>query len=189
MTLNSKPVLKVLLSTTASFLVVGMAAAAIVNLLPSSDGYLTQWTPSSGTIHYSLVDESGCNGTADYNYNNTVGAIDSYGINLSSVPNGATITSLQITPCASQNKKGGNRNSIMNVFYRYNGVNSAAAGNYALGGTTPVLLGATNFLGLSLPKDALTSLQVGAVLSSGSMGARLSKIMVAVNYTFTTSTP
>ena len=42
------------------------------SLLPSSDGAYLQWTPKTGTTHYTMVDESSCNGTTDYNSTNTV---------------------------------------------------------------------------------------------------------------------
>ena len=153
------------------------------SLLPSSDGAYLQWTPSTGTTHYTLVDESTCNGTTDYNSTNTVGNRDSYGISLASVPNGSTITAIEITPCASRNKSTGGGSATMDVFYRYNGVDSADAGNYALAGTTPTQLAATTFSGLSLVKGSSSALQIGAVLSAGTKGARLSRIAVVVTYT------
>ena len=158
-------------------------ADSTAGLLPLSDGAYLQWTPSIGTTHYTTVDESTCNGTADYNFTNTVGNRDSYGVNLASVPNGSTITTLEITPCASRNKTTGGGSATMNVFYRYNGADSADAGNYALTGTTPTQLATTTFSGLSLVKGSASTLQIGAVLSAGTRGARLSRIAVVVTYT------
>lgn len=152
------------------------------SLLPSSDGSYSQWTPKSGSTHYTMVDESSCNGTTDYNYTATVGSRDSYGVSLGSVPNGSTITAIEITPCASRNSSGGG-SATMNVYYRYSGVDSSDAGNYALSGTTPVNLTSTVFSGLSLAKDSGSTLQAGAVLSAGTKGARLSRIAVKVTYT------
>lgn len=157
-------------------------ADATGNLLPSSDGAYLQWTSSTGTTHYTLTDESACNGTIDYNSTNTVGNRDAYGVNLASVPNGSTITAMGIIPCASRNKTGAGF-ATMNVFYRYNGVDSADAGNYALTGTTPTQLAATTFSGLSLIKGPASTLQIGAVLSAGTKGARLSRIAVVITYT------
>ncbi len=151
------------------------------SLLPSSDGAYLQWTPNTGTTHYTMVDESSCNGATDYNSTNTVGNRDSYGVSLASVPNGSTITAIEITPCASRNKNGGH-SATMNVFYRYSGVDSSDAGNYSLTGTTPTQLAATTFSGLSLVKGPASTLQIGAVLSAGTKGARLSRIAVVVTY-------
>jgi hypothetical protein len=47
-------------------------------LLPTSDGTYSQFTPSTGTSHFALVDESTPN-TTDYNDGVTVGHRDSYG--------------------------------------------------------------------------------------------------------------
>jgi len=129
-----------------------------------------------------MVDELSCNGTTDYNYTNTVGNRDSYGVNLASVPDGSTVTAIEITPCASRNQNG-NGSATMNVFYRWNGTDSADAGTYALTGTTPTQLAATTFGGLSLVKGSASTLQIGAVLSAGTKGARLSRIAVVATYT------
>lgn len=152
------------------------------SLPPSSDGAYLQWTPKTGTTRYTMVDESTCNGTTDYNFTNKVGNRDSYGVSITSIPNGSTITAIEIIPCASRNKTGGG-SATMNVFYRFSGVDSANAGNYALTGTTPTQLTATKFSGLSLAKLAYSNLEIGAVLSSGTKGARLGRIAVVVTYT------
>lgn len=177
---------KILVASTLAGIVAGggyalFALASTASLLPTSDGAYLQWSPSTGSTHYTLVDESSCNGTTDYNYTNTVGNRDSYGLNLAGIPDGSTITQIDITPCASKNKSGGS-SSVMNVFYRWNGANSADAGNYSLSGTTPVGLAATSFTGLSLVKSTSSSLQIGAMLSSGTKGARLSRIAATVTY-------
>jgi hypothetical protein len=49
----------------------------IDTLFPNADGNYSQFTPSTGTVHYSLVDESTPN-TTDYNYSSTSGDRDSY---------------------------------------------------------------------------------------------------------------
>lgn len=171
----------VISSIIAFFLAQLVLADSTNSTLPSSDGAYLQWTPSTGTTHYTLVDESTCNGTTDYNSTSTVGNRDSYGVSLASVPNGSTITAIEVTPCASRNQNG-NGSATMNVFYRYNGVGSADAGSYALTGTTPTQLAATAFSGLSLIKGSLSTLQIGAVLSAGTKGARLSRIATVVTY-------
>jgi hypothetical protein len=70
----------------------------------------------------------------------------------------------------------------MNVFYRFSGVNSSDAGFYVLSGTTPVQLATTPFTSLSLAKGSGSTLEIGAVLSSGNKGARLSRIATTVTY-------
>ncbi len=157
-------------------------AATTATLLPVSDGNYAQWTPKAGVTHYTQVDETTCNGTTDYVSETTVGERDSYGISLSSIPDGSTITNIQITPCASRNSNGGG-SSTMNVFYRYNGSNSADAGAYAVTGTTPVALSATNFASLAFVKGSTSTLEIGSVYSAGTKGVRLSRMATVVTYT------
>ncbi len=151
------------------------------SILPTGEGYSLQWTTSTGTTHYLLVDESTCNGLTDYVQTTTVGQRDAYTVSLSSVPDGSTITNIALTPCASRVNAGG-ANPVMKLFYRYDGVNSADGGSYSLTGTTPAGLGTTNFA-LSKVKSSTTTLQVGAVLSSGTKGARLSQLATVITYT------
>jgi hypothetical protein len=152
-------------------------------ILPTSGGTYTSWTPNAGVTHYTQVDESTCNGNTDYVSETTVGERDSFGISLAGVPNGATITNIQLTPCASRNSGGGGGSATLNVFYRFNGVNSADQGGYALTGTTPGALSATNFSSLALVKSATSTLEVGAVYSAGTKGARLSRLATVITYT------
>lgn len=51
----------------------------IDTIFPTSDGNYTQFTPSTGTDHYALVDEATPN-TSDYNSDATAGHRDSYGM-------------------------------------------------------------------------------------------------------------
>lgn len=162
--------------------VVGIASASTTGtLLPVSDGAYTQWTPSSGSAHSVLVDESSCNGNTDYVSTTTTGNRDSYGVDVSSIPDGSVITAIEITPCASKKNNGGT-NSTMNVFYRYNGVDSSDSGSYSLSGTVPANLSATTFSSLNLAKASSTTLQIGAVHTAGSKGLKLSRIAVVVTY-------
>ncbi len=158
-------------------------AGSTNNLLPNADGAYTQWTPNSGTTHYTRVDETNCNGTTDYNRETTVGERDSYAVSMSSIPNGSTINQIDIVPCASRNTTGGG-SSQLDVFYRFSGVDSADAGAYALPtGTTPQQLATTTFSGLDLDKGAASTLQLGAVYTSGTKGIRLSRMAAIVTYT------
>lgn len=156
-------------------------AATTGTLLPAGDGNYKQWTPSTGSTHYTLVDEASCNGNTDYVSTTTVNNRDSYTFNLSSVPNNSTITQISITPCVSKNSSGGS-NSSFKVFYRLNGVNSADSAIYSLSGTTPADQIASNFT-LSQTKIGTTTLEIGGVLTGGTKGARLSRIAAVITYT------
>lgn len=170
----------------AALLIAGAAYASVVSgILPTSNGSYAAWSTSpAGSTRYQMVDESSCNGTTDYNFTTTTGNRDSYGISLAGVPNGAVVTDIAITPCASKNSGGGS-NSTLNVFYRWNGTDSADAGSYSLTGTTPVGLSATTFSGLTFDKRSWNTAQIGAVYSTGTKGARLSRIAADITYTIT----
>ena len=128
-----------------------------------------------------MVDEASCNGNTDFNRETTVGQRDSYDLDISSVPNGATITQIDITPCASKNTSGGT-NTTFNVFYRLDGVDSADAGAYALTTTTPAGLSTTSYSGLSASKSGSTTLEVGGVFTAGNRGVKLSQVATVITY-------
>lgn len=162
-------------------------ASTTGTILPTGAGNYSAWTPSTGTTHYTLVDETTCNGTTDYVSTTVAGNRDSYSVSLASVPNGSIITGVSLTPCASKDATSGT--ASMSVFYRLNGANSADSGAYTLSGKTPVDLSATNYTGLSVTKNASTTLESGAVYVSGTTGARLSRLATVVTYITIPSTP
>lgn len=158
-------------------------ASQTATLLPISNGNYVQWTPKSGSNHAAMVDETTCNGITDYNEEATLTQRDSYNISLTSVPDGATITQIDITPCASR-RSTGTGSTTLDVFYRLNSVNSVDAGAYALPtGTTPSVLSTTSFTGLSTVKSSSTAFEIGGVYSAGNRGVRLSQITTQITYT------
>jgi hypothetical protein len=158
------------------------SAATTATLLPIGEGTNLSWTPKSGATHYTMVDDSTCNGTTDYVSETSLGERDSFSVSLSSIPDGSTITTIALTPCASRNSSGGG-SATLNVFYRFNGTASADAGAYSLTGTTPANLATTNFSALSLAKNTGSNLEVGSVYSAGTKGARLSRLATVITYT------
>jgi hypothetical protein len=150
------------------------------SILPTGEGTYLTWTPSTGSTHYTLVDETTCNGTTDYVSTKVVNNRDSYTVDVSSVPDGAVITAVSLTPCASKAASGGT--DKMKVFYRLNGTNSADSAEYTLSGTTPTNLVTRVYSGLSVVKTSTTTLESGAVFTSGSKGARLSRLATVVTY-------
>lgn len=182
---NAVRKLLLLLPTLVLFLffVPNASANTTATLLPINDGTYTQWTPKSGTVHYTEVNETTCNGNTTYNHTSTTSDRDSYGINISSIPDGSTITQIAITPCASKNS-GGSGTPVLNIFYILNGSQSADDGSYSLSGTTPVVLSTTNYTGLNTIVSPSSTFQIGAVLTSGATrGARLSQINTVITYT------
>lgn len=129
-----------------------------------------------------MVDESSCDANTSFNRETTVGGRDSYGVSLSSIPNGSTITKIDVTPCASKNTSGG-VNTTLNVFYRLDGVDSADSGGYSLTTTTPAVLGVTSFSGLAATKSGSTTLEVGGVFTAGNRGVKLSQVSTVITYT------
>jgi hypothetical protein len=157
------------------------SAATTPIILPSATGTYSQWTPSTGSTHYTMVDESACNGTTDYVTTSTTGQRDAFVALLSSIPDNSTITNIAIVPCASR-ASGGGGSATLNVFYRYNGTNGSDLGSYALSGTTPVALATSTWGSLTLTKTSTSTLEIGAIYSSGTKGARLSRIATEITY-------
>jgi hypothetical protein len=150
---------------------------------PSSNGTYLQWTPSSGTAHAALIDESPCNGATDYVSTTTAGNRDSVATSLASVPDGSTITALDVQVCASRNATGTGTNTLK-VFYRWSGADSSDSAALSLpNSTTPVGIGTSTFSGLSLAKGTGSTLEVGALYASGALGARLSRLSTRITYT------
>jgi titin len=71
----------------------------------------------------------------------------------------------------------------MDVFYRFGSTNSSDAGAYTLSATVPTELATTTFSSVNKYKTSTTTVEAGAVLSSGTKGARLSRILAYVTYT------
>lgn len=67
----------------------------ITTLYPTADGTHTDFTPSTGTDHYALVDEAQISGATDYNESSTVGHKDSYDVTTFS--GSGTIHAVQVT--------------------------------------------------------------------------------------------
>jgi hypothetical protein len=69
-------------------------ACRVLGLFPDSDTETVQWTTSSGTTHYNLIDENPAN-TTDYVYTSTQGDTDLY--HYPSLIGTGTIIGLQVT--------------------------------------------------------------------------------------------
>lgn len=175
----------VLVVTTLLAFPVPAFALETPTLLPIADGFYKQWTPKTGSLHYSMVDESFCNGLTDFVRNTEAGEKDSFTISLADVPNGATITKVSLTPCASFHNNKPNQTSELDLFYRLNGVDSSAIGDYILTNSSPMVLPTATFSGLTSVKTATSSMEVGALLSVSTQnkGAKLSQLMTVLSYT------
>jgi parallel beta-helix repeat protein len=176
-------------SAAAFFVFIQFASASTTAvLLPQSDGNYKQLKPSTGSTHYTMVNESVCNGLTNYNSTGsiTVVARDSYGISVTSIGmgDGALISQIDIVPCASLNSGSGSASS--NEFYRWNGVDSSDFGTHSVSGTTPMQLATSTISGLSLFKTSTSTLEIGAEMSTtSSKGFRLSRIAPVLTYSLT----
>ena len=160
-------------------------------LLPDFPGMYDQW--GSNVAQGILVNDQACNGTGSYDFANVTGQRTSYRVDISSIPEGSVIKRIRIVPCASANHPPlSDDPTVMNVFYRFDNTQSADKGGYVLTGATPRTLYTTSFDGLLLPVVQTAGrasgrtnsvLEIGAVLSEGTAGARLSRIATVITYT------
>ncbi|MBI1957044.1 MAG: hypothetical protein HYS44_01115 [Candidatus Niyogibacteria bacterium] len=160
-------------------------------LLPDLPGIYQDW--GSNIAGGLAVNESICNGAESYDFANVIGKRTSYRIDISAIPDNSVIKRIRIVPCASLNQVlDSDKPTVMDVFYRFNNAESADKGEYALTGITPRTLSATTFDGLLLPVVTSaprasgrtnSTLEIGAVLASGTGGARLSRIATVITYT------
>lgn len=84
----------------------------IDTLFPTSDGNYSQFTPSTGTTHYTLVDESTPN-TTDYNDSATVGDRDSYGMGNLAALASQTIYGVQVNAAILKDDAGSKSAAVM----------------------------------------------------------------------------
>lgn len=84
----------------------------IDTLFPNADGNYSQFTPSSGSDHYALVDESTPN-TSDYNDGSTVGHRDSYAMQNLSALASQTVYGVQALAAISKDDAGAKSAAVM----------------------------------------------------------------------------
>lgn len=175
-------------AVSAVLLMAGLVLAVGVTgeLMPNAVGTFNQWKPSTGSTHYTLVDEATCNGATDYVYATTTGFKDSYSLSIASIPNGSGIFQIEITPCASAHLAISGT-STLKVFYRFNGTDSFYGGTYNFGGlnTTPTGLPTATYTYLNLLKLSSTStLEAGGYVHAGGgiKGIRLGRLSTVVKY-------
>lgn len=171
-----------------------VVSAASANLSLVADGsqqdFLTK--PKNASSHYSLVDEGVCNGTSDYVYTRNSGSNngkqDSYVVDLSAIPVGATIDSVTVTPCASRNSDKNNGSSELGVHASINGSQYDAASTYALvAGNSPSALSPTE-IAVGETVNGSTALEIGVEYVSGNRGVRVSQLDGFITYSIGTST-
>ncbi|MBI2062965.1 MAG: hypothetical protein HYT61_01850, partial [Candidatus Yanofskybacteria bacterium] len=162
-------------------------------LRPTADGGddSANWLNTGGTACnatdcYLEVDESSgssctdSDGDTSFIESSTEGANQTFDVNISSIPDGATISQVDITVCqkrvgSAPPNKFQTRKCVDGVCSNF-GTDNAAAGNYAEV--------AQSHTGLSLLKTATTDLEVGvSIMGTNSKVVRISQISAIVTYT------
>ena len=168
-------------------------AATIGPLALIGDSTYRQFTPVGSSRHYQNVDEPLCNGRTDFNYTLINDGRDTYRVDLSAIPNGATITDITISPCAGYLPRGLLTSlPIMRVSYSWNSRDPLDGGPYIPNSLVPIPLPPTNFGSLSFVKNATSTLDVGVVHvgpqhALGISGLSVSNLTVFVNYSTSTA--
>jgi hypothetical protein len=84
----------------------------IDTIYPTSDGNYSQFTPSTGTSHFALVDEATPN-TTDYNDGSTVGDYDSYGLGNLAALTSQTVYGVQVNAAIMKDDAGAKSAAMM----------------------------------------------------------------------------
>lgn len=77
-----------------------------IGQLPTSDGGVLQWTCSTGTTHYQMVDDPTPGGDTDYVTDSTAGHRDTYGYPALSVGSGSTVYGVMLRLWARKDDAG-----------------------------------------------------------------------------------
>jgi|GEM_PF-6385857 len=145
------------------------------------DGFYQQFSAKNSATHYTEVNEASCNGKSDVVSTATVGARDSYVVNLSLVPIGAQITGIDVTLCVSGEKSPKRGVAQLKTFYRLNGMDSMDYDAPAVSGNSPVVQTPVH-LAANVMRANDTVLEVGVLYVAGTEAAVLSQLSVAVTY-------
>jgi hypothetical protein len=108
-----------------------LGESRVAVLYPSADTADADWTPSTGTDHYALVDEATVNGDTEYVASGTVGDLDLYEVSdLGVTPD--TIHAVQVTMCARKNDAATRevRSKVRSSAATANGTPHALTANY-----------------------------------------------------------
>lgn len=169
------------------------SAATSREIFPYADGFYKGWLlypslPDSPVEYFQAIDEDRCNGTRDYVSSKILGKKQSFKLNLSSIPDGATINSITIAPCASTILPDADKSATLSVFYRLNGVDSGLK-DYSVSSTTTDLYKEIpnplqpKVFNLNKVKNSNTSLEIGVQYRYGNAGVQVSRLGATISYT------
>lgn len=189
-TLCLMPTLLLLACADLSTLEEGSVSTAASQLFVTGTlgpGSTTQLTSSTSSLNFKNVDESPCNGNSDYNVvRKGVGAVDTYEVDISSIPDTSLIYGIRVTPCASRDVVLASDSPTFEAFYSWNGVERRVSPRWKLkpqANPLPVPLPSFTLPALR-SKDASLRLEVGVrvVTNPLDQGMRLSGLAVDVIY-------
>ncbi|MEK6751283.1 MAG: MBG domain-containing protein [Chloroflexota bacterium] len=167
-----------------------VAAATTAEIVPTGNGVYTGWTND-----YTTIDEG--SGSAichngDYIHSSTGAVRESAVISLATVPDGATITNIDVlVKDRSDTVDGG----TYATFIRFNGIDSANSATHTATGTTGSCLGSyTDAFDITdTTKSGITTLEIGVVkINSGGATnnrVRIGILSAVINYTISVSGP
>ncbi|MBI4098832.1 MAG: hypothetical protein HY437_02270, partial [Candidatus Magasanikbacteria bacterium] len=154
---------------------------------PGAQGGYREWTPTppdAGDDHFSLINEEACDKNETYVATRVANQRELYRVDLAAVPDGATISEIELDFCASNDVAGAKKeNGVMVALYRFNNGRLFEGRKAAVSGVEPGRFPLAQWRNLRLVKNATSSLEVGMRLSGGLLGARVSRVAARVRYT------
>jgi hypothetical protein len=163
-----------------ALMVLGMnvSAATTASLVPTGNGYYTAWSGSYTDVNEGTTSPD----CSDYISESTSNDRESYTINLSSVPTGATITSVAFT-IYDRSQYSWATGGTYKTFTRLNAANQDATSNLATSGTSCTQRTQTVDVTDTI-KSGTTTLEIGVVKTSTNANTvRVGAISVIITYT------
>lgn len=189
-TLTNRSLVLLLVILLAAMPLTLVAAATTAEIVPTGNGVYTGWTND-----YTTIDEG--SGSAichngDYVYTSTGTLRESVVISLSAVPDGATITSVDVIAKDRSNSTDGGTYA---TFVRFNGTDSANSETHTTTFAEANCTGShtDTFDVADTAKGGGTTLEIGVVkINSGGItnnGVRIGTLSAVINYTISVSGP
>ncbi|NOH04116.1 MAG: Ig-like domain-containing protein [Chloroflexi bacterium] len=183
--MNHRWISKLLSAITIAMLVMTIVpvtparADTTAELIPMAPGTYTAWANGVAEVNEGIAAAS-C-GDADRIVTNVVNARESYTVSLASIPDGSTITSIEIR---AADRGETNPNGTYATFVRFNGVDSANSATHTATGNSGECTGfpIDTFDVTDTIKDGTTTLQIG-VIKINNIALRVGVLSAFVTYT------
>lgn len=165
-----------------SSLMANNALAVTVMKYPLANASLQQWGYTGASPAYAAIDDNpSCDGNSSYIHSNTIGNTSSFYIQTTS----GTINTITIYPCVGSSSP--YASAKMKFYYSIKGVNSALSSEYTGIGTPTEKSGFTwtninDHVGETPLYPPVSDLKVYAVMTGGTVEARVSRVRVEITY-------